>query len=212
MTKIVAILQQKGGAGKTTVATNLACQLHADGDKVLLVDLDPQGSATDWYEAQDEDKAGPEVIQMGKKLHQALPKIAGSYDWVIIDGAPNVADLAATAVRAADAVLIPVQPSPYDIWACSDLVQLIQARMIATDGLPRTAFLISRAIKGTKLSREVEDALLEYELPVFKKVTTQRVDYVNTAKNGGSVMDLGDDNSARFEIKMIAKELREFAA
>lgn len=211
MTKIVAVLQQKGGAGKTTVATNIACQLHADDEKVLLIDLDPQGSATDWYEAQDENKPGPEVIRMGKKIHQALPKISHSYDWVIIDGAPNVSDLAAAGVRAADIILVPVQPSPYDIWACAELVELIQARQVATDGHPKAAFLISRAIKGTKLSREVEDALLDYELPVFKKMTTQRVDYANTAKSGGSVIDLDGDNNARFEIKMITKELREFA-
>ncbi|ABM73417.1 peptide transporter [Shewanella algae] len=210
MPKVIAVLNQKGGSGKTTISTNVASWLHSQGESTLLVDLDPQGSASDWADAREGDELCP-VVRMGKSISRDLPKIARDYDWVVIDGAPQVSELAAAAVRAADVVLIPVQPSPYDIWACSDLVELLKARQEVTDGHPRGAFVISRAIKNTRLSGEVMQALEGYELPIFANGTTQKVDYANTAKWGGSVVDLEDEHKARFEIKMLVKELKEFA-
>lgn len=210
MPKVIAVLNQKGGSGKTTISTNLASWLHSQGESTLLVDLDPQGSASDWADAREGDELCP-VVRMGKSISRDLPKIARDYDWVVIDGAPQVSELAAAAVRAADVVLIPVQPSPYDIWACSDLVELLKARQEVTGGHPRGAFVISRAIKNTRLSGEVMQALEGYELPIFANGTTQKVDYANTAKWGGSVVDLEDEHKARFEIKMLVKELKEFA-
>ncbi len=210
MPKVIAVLNQKGGSGKTTISTNVASWLHSQGESTLLVDLDPQGSASDWADAREGDELCP-VVRMGKSISRDLPKIARDYDWVVIDGAPQVSELAAAAVRAADVVLIPVQPSPYDIWACSDLVELLKVRQEVTDGHPRGAFVISRAIKNTRLSGEVMQALEGYELPIFANGTTQKVDYANTAKWGGSVVDLEDEHKARFEIKMLVKELKEFA-
>lgn len=209
MPKVIAVLNQKGGSGKTTISTNVASWLHNEGESTLLVDLDPQGSASDWADAREGDDLCP-VVRMGKSIARDLPKVAREYDWVVIDGAPQVSELAAAAVRAADLVLIPVQPSPYDIWACSDLVDLLKARQEVTDGEPRGAFVVSRAIKNTRLSGEVMQALESYELPVFANGTTQKVDYANTAKWGGSIIDLDAEHKARFEIKALVKEVKEF--
>jgi len=213
MPKVIAVLNQKGGAGKTTISTNLASFLHSQGESTLLVDLDPQASASDWADAREGDDLCP-VIRMGKSISRDLPKISREitrgYDWIVIDGAPQVSELAAAAVRAADLVLIPVQPSPYDIWACSDLVELLKARQEVTDGYPQGAFIVSRAIKNTRLSGEIMAALEGYELPIFANGTTQKVDYANTAKWGGSVVDLPKDHKANIEIKMLVEELKEF--
>lgn len=204
----VAMLNQKGGSGKTTIATNLAYALKLGGHRVLLVDADQQGSARDWNEAN-----GGELLPVVGLDRETLPKdlqaVAGGYDWIVIDGAPQIAKLSAAAVRAADVVLIPVQPSPYDIWACADLVDLVSARQEATGGKPKAAFVISRSIKNTRLSGEVAEALKGYGLPVFSAATTQRVAYPTTASRGGTVYDEGAGEAAR-EIDAIKEELERF--
>jgi chromosome partitioning protein len=205
---VVAVLNQKGGSGKTTIATNLACSLQMDGATVMLVDADPQGSARDWNEA-NEASLIPVVGLDRETLPKDLKAIWENYDWVVIDGAPQIARLSAAAVRAADFVLIPVQPSPYDIWACADLIDIVEARQEVTGGSPQAAFLVSRAIKNTRLSGEVSSALEEYGLPVFKNGTTQRVAYPTTAAEGRTVIDHPESEAAR-EIIAIKNELKEF--
>lgn len=212
MSKIVAVLNQKGGAGKTTIATNLARALQETGAKVLLVDSDPQGSARDWSAAAGED-APLAVVGMDRPtLHRDIQEVAGQHDWVIIDGAPQIAELAVSAIKCADVVLIPVQPSPYDVWACADLVDVIKARQEVTDGRqPKAAFIISRVIKNTQLGKEIGEALEEYGLPVFKNFTTQRVVYAKSAATGATVLDAEASGEAAAEIHRIAQELKEFA-
>jgi len=114
MPKVIAVLNTKGGSGKTTIATNLAHALQRDGTNVLLVDSDPQGSTRDWNEANG-GSIIPVVGLDRETLAKDLQGISAGYDWIVIDGAPQVAKLSVAAVKAADLVLIPVQPSPYDI-------------------------------------------------------------------------------------------------
>jgi cellulose biosynthesis protein BcsQ len=118
--KVIAVLNQKGGSGKTTIATHLARALQLDGADVLLVVSDPQGSARDWAAVRD-DQPVPVVGIDRPTIERDLKSVARK-DYVVIDGAPQAADLAVSAIKAADFVLIPVQPSPYDIWATADLV------------------------------------------------------------------------------------------
>lgn len=205
MPTVIAVLNQKGGSGKTTIATNLAHALKRDGCTVLLVDSDPQGSARDWNEA-----SGGNIIPVigldRETLVKDLQAISQGYDWIVIDGAPQIAKLSAAAVKAADLVLIPVQPSPYDIWACADLVDIIAARREVTNGKPKAAFVISRAIKNTKLSGEINQALSDYGLPVLKAGTTQRVVYPTTASEGLTVFSDPSSDAAR-EIDALKKEV-----
>jgi chromosome partitioning protein len=107
-------------------------------------------------------------------------------------------------------VLIPVQPSPYDIWACADLVDLIKARQEVTDGRPKTAFVISRAIKRTILGREVREALEEHALPIFEQGTAQRVIYANSAASGSTPLEAEPDGEAAEEIRRLVEELKRF--
>ena len=207
MPTVIAVLNQKGGSGKTTIATNLAHALKRDGYTVLLIDSDPQGSARDWNEA-----SGGNIIPVvgldRETLAKDLQAISQGYDWIVIDGAPQIAKLSAAAVKAADLVLIPVQPSPYDIWACADLVDIIAARREVTNGKPKAAFVISRAIKNTKLSGEINQALSDYGLPVLKAGTTQRVVYPTTAAEGLTVFSNPSSDAAR-EINTLKKEVLE---
>lgn len=209
MSKVVAVLNQKGGSGKTTIATNLAHALMLKGERVLLVDSDPQGSARDWHEANDASLY-PVVGLDRETLPKDLAAIGDGYSWIVIDGAPQIAKLAAAAVKTADVVLIPVQPSPYDIWATADLVDIIQARQEVTDGKPKAAFLISRAIQNTKLSGEVHEALKDYGLPIFINGTVQRVAYPTTAAEGKTVFTDASSLAAH-EMAAICDELMRFA-
>jgi chromosome partitioning protein len=209
MCKIIAVLNQKGGAGKTTIATNLAHALQLDGHKVILVDSDPQGSARDWNAASD--GALVKVIGMDRStLAKDILAVVDNHDFIIIDGAPQIADLAIAAIKCADMILIPVQPSPYDIWACEDLVEIIKARQEITDGKPKAAFVISRVIKNTQLGKEIREALEGYELPVFKNFTTQRVIYAKSASTGSTVLSSEMKEEASNEIRAIANELKDF--
>lgn len=204
----IAVLNQKGGSGKTTLATNLAHALSLHGDRVLLADADPQGSSRDWSEANPE-RLIPVIGLDRETLPKDLPAISHGYDWIVIDGAPQIAKLSAAAVKAAHLVLIPVQPSPYDIWACADLVDIIQARQTICDGQPLAAFVISRVIKNTKLGREVLDALSDYNLPVLNATTSQRVAYPTTASEGLTVFQDPKSKAAADEITAIKLEIME---
>jgi chromosome partitioning protein len=207
---VVAILNQKGGVGKTTLATNLARSFGLEGAKVLLVDSDPQGSARDWHAAGDGQLVN--VVGLDRPtLDKDLKAVASGYDWLIIDGAPQAHNLTVAAIKAADLILIPVQPSPYDIWGTSDVVDLVKERQQIMDGRPRAALVVSRRIRGTKLGEEIGSALASYELPVFASGTTQRVIYANSAATGTTVLDAEPHGPAAEEIHALTQELKEFA-
>jgi chromosome partitioning protein len=203
----IAFLSQKGGAGKTTLATCVARKLHLDGHDVILIDSDPQGSARDWRAATELDT----VLVVGldrPTLDKDVKAIAGDgKKWVIIDGAPRNEAMTLSAIKVADLVVIPVQPSPYDVWATEDLVSVIKARQEITDGKPKAAFLITRAIRRTELSRDVSTALNEMGLPVMHSMTIQRQIYPKTAAIGLTPADSEPDGEAAKEIKAIIAEI-----
>ena len=140
-----------------------------------------------------------------------MKAVGGGYDWLIIDGAPQAHNLTVAAIKAAGVILIPVQPSPYDIWGTSDVVDLVKQRQEVTDGEPRAAMVESRRVRGTKLGDEIVGALASYELPVFAAGTTQRVIYANSAATGTTVLDAEPNGPAAEEIRALTQELKEFA-
>jgi len=202
---VIAILNPKGGCGKTTLSTNFSQSLHERGKSVLVVDSDPQGSARDWH-ASTEDNPLPLVALDRPNNMKTLGSISKSYDYVVIDGAAKLEDMMAAAIKAADMILIPVQPSPYDLWAASDLVDFIKARQEVTDGKPSASFVITRAIKGTKLGKEIGQALEEYDLSLFKNQIVQRQIYPQTAAEGKTVFD-SSNNDAIKEMNNLTDEI-----
>jgi chromosome partitioning protein len=190
---IISVINQKGGAGKTTLATNIASGIVFRGARVVIADSDPQGSARDWVAANGDSKVSVMGLDRVGALSQGLKSLANDYDVVIVDGAPSVDQLAAEAIKSSDLVLIPVQPSPYDIWAVATIVEMVKARQALLDK-PNAFFVISRAIPNTILARELEHALKEYGFDVCKG-TTQRQVYVKSAALGQSDYDFDDKNA-----------------
>ena len=208
MTQVIAVLNQKGGVGKTTLTSNLGEAFKRSGLSVLLVDSDPQGSLRDWNEAS-EGEVLPVVGLDRETLAKDLDAIKTQYDIVLIDGAPQSGRLAAAAIKSAQLVLIPVTPSPYDVWACSDLVEALKARQMITDGKPAARFLISRARKNTRLSGDLAEALSGYEIPTLKSGTVHREAYAQTAADGLTVFHAKGAGEAVAEIEAIKAEVME---
>jgi chromosome partitioning protein len=153
---IVALLNQKGGVGKTTLATHIAGELAMRGQHVVLLDADPQGSSLDWTQRRSQQGLPRLFSAVGlarETLHQEAPELARRADHVVIDGPPRIAALARSALLAAERVLIPVQPSPYDLWASAEMVALIREAQVFRPAL-RAAFVINRRVSTTVIGRE----------------------------------------------------------
>lgn len=203
----ISVLNQKGGVGKTTLSVNLASALAALGHSVLLVDADPQGSSMDWAGAREGLEPLFSVVSCPKPtLHKTVADIGAGKDFVIIDGAPRVTDLARSCIMASSLVLIPIQPSPYDIWASQEIVKLIEEASVFKHEL-KAAFVINRRIPKTAIGRDVEGALSEFNLPVLKTSIGQRVIFAESAGQGLSVLELDDKSAASKEIRKLAKDV-----
>lgn len=202
--KTIAVLNQKGGSGKTTLSINITEALRRQGKNVVLVDSDPQGSARDWA-ATSENCPFP-VVGIDRPTIDRDIKAITDRDFIVIDGAPQIANLAASAIKAADIILIPVQPSGLDVWATADMVDIIKQRIDITEGKLKAVFVINRMIKNTKIGNEILDVITEYELPVLQTVIHQRVAYASTISEGQTIFE-GNHAEAITEMNAMLNEL-----
>jgi chromosome partitioning protein len=203
---IIGVLSQKGGVGKTTLAVNLAVVYAQAENRVLLVDADPQGSALAWSSARERDPLFPVVGMAKPTLHKDLPELARDYDLVVIDGAPRVNELGRAAIMASDLIVIPVQPSPYDVWAAEETVALINEARQYKDNLD-AVFVINRKIVNTAIGRDVVGALVNFGLSVSEVSLCQRVIYAESAAQGIGVTEADPHSEAAREITRFAQSL-----
>ena len=211
MSNIIAILNPKGGSGKTTLSINLGRALQNKHYRVLLVDTDPQGTARDWSLANQENHPNgnfPMVVGIDRPvLEKELPQVRDAFDFVLIDGAAKLQDMTASALKIATGIIIPVQTSLADIWSATDLIELIKARQQVTQGSPKAAFVVSRQIQNTRLAADVASALAEFEFPIFSSRTSNRVIYMESLSQGSTVLDQEPHGAAAVEISAMADEL-----
>ncbi len=208
---IIAVINQKGGAGKTTIALNLAAAMAEAGGRVLVIDADPQQTAQDWA-AVRETPPPFQVIGLAKPvLHRDLPKIAADYDHVVIDGAPRNYEVARSAILSADFVLIPVQPSGADFWASRETVKLVQEAH-AFKETQKSAFVVSRKISRSALGRDISEALAEFDMPILRAGTAQRVAYADALTAGSTVIESQPRGAAAEEIRALLAEIQGMAA
>jgi chromosome partitioning protein len=206
---IISFSNQKGGVGKTSLSINVAHELSrrvGPGEKVLVVDADPQQSALTWSEVRE--KRPPfDVIGLAKKsLHRDLPPIAESYRHVVLDGPPRVTEIARSCIMASGLVVIPCTPSPYDIWASAETVTLVNESQVYKENL-KCVFAINRKILNTSIGREVADALKDLEIPVLNAHICQRVIFAESAAAGLTVFDMEPEGKAAQEIINFVDEL-----
>jgi chromosome partitioning protein len=210
---IVALLNQKGGVGKTTLALHLAGAWARQGCRVTVIDADPQGSALDWSE-QRAKEGSPRlfgVLGLARDtLHREAPEIARGVDHVVIDGPPRIAGLMRSALLAADLVLVPAQPSPFDGWASGEMLNLIrEARIFRPELVAR--FVLNRCAARTIIARETGDALAEHDPPLLAARIGQRVAFADAARTGQLVFEVESGGAAAREITALAAEIAGFA-
>lgn len=206
---IIALLNQKGGVGKTTLATHIAGELALRGQQVILLDADPQGSALDWTQRRSQQGLPRLFGAVGlarETLHQEAPELARRCDHLIIDGPPRIAAIARSALMAAGQVLIPVQPSPYDLWASGEMVALIREAQVFRPDLA-AAFVINRRVVRTVIGREARGTLVEQPLPALASEVCQRIVFADSVAAGRLARESAPDSAAAREIATLTDEL-----
>ena len=205
---IVALLNQKGGVGKTTLATHIAGELAMRGQHVVLLDADPQGSSLDWTQRRSQQGLPRLFSAVGlarETLHQEAPELARRADHVVIDGPPRIAALARSALLAAERVLIPVQPSPYDLWASAEMVALIrEAQVRPRCARPSSSIGASAPpSSGAKRARRSPTS----HFPALRAEVHQRIVFADSVAAGRLARETAPDSTAAREITALVDEL-----
>jgi chromosome partitioning protein len=202
---VIGVVNQKGGVGKTTVALNIACSLAESGHRMTVLDADPQGSILQW-------KAIGKAPDL-RILHRPKPLTRGfvkarlrEADAVVIDTPPALNTICRSTLGVCDLVILPVGPSPLDIWSCREtLEQVVRSRRRNPTLAAR--LLISRKIPNTRVGREARDALGDYGLEVFHTEISQRIAFVEAMIAGRCVTRHAPASAAADEIRELCREI-----
>jgi len=212
---IIAVMNQKGGVGKSTIATNIAACAHLAGGRVQVIDCDPQGSALDWFAARGETSTlrGLRVVKADKALRPAqLADVAEGFDVTVIDTPPRLHAVGRSVALFADLAIIPISPGPYDLWSASETIDMLgdaddMRGELGRDPI-RRLMVINRANARTTLLGEVRAALENADTTVAQTIIHSRVAFPEAAAIGESVLSKGTDKKAREELRALYEEIK----
>ncbi len=208
--KIITIAQQKGGAGKTTLAAHLALAWMASGHRVAVVDIDPQASLSSWFRLRRERRrsAAPDIevtAITGWRVAAEVERQARNHDVVLVDSPPHAATEARIAVRAASLVLVPVQPSPMDLWATRATLELAR-----TERVP-ALLVLNRVPPRANLTEAMLAEFLALGVPIAQTQIGNRVALAATLAEGRGILEGAPGNRGAEEIAALAEEILGFA-
>ena len=202
---VISLVNQKGGVGKTTIAINLSSAISRRGRKTLLIDADPQGSVLQWPSTAENQSFS--VIHHPRPLSDATIKsLSKGFDHVVIDAPPAIGAMISSILGVSDLAVIPIGPSPLDLWSSKETLSLIQEAQKHNRKL-KAKLLICRRIARTRVGREAREAVQTYGIDVFETEICQRVAYIEAMVSGLSVIEYAPHSEAAAEMTSLCEEI-----
>jgi chromosome partitioning protein len=209
MALVITIAQQKGGAGKTMLAASLAAAMAANR-RVCLLDIDPQRSLKRWHALREQQSKPLPVITFsdvsGWRLRTEIDRLKKAHDAVIVDSPPQIDTDAKLAIRGADLVLVPLQPTPPDLWAAEGTVALAKS-----EGRP-TRLVLNRAPAASKLRTSVERDIAAAGFTLLAATLGNRAGFANAFAQGMGVTEASPKSLAAQEILALLHEIEAVVA
>lgn len=203
----VAVVNLKGGVGKSLVSLHLAGEAYARGVRTLVADADMQRSALMWSdEASRRGEKGPTVIGAGTGLATQLPALTASFDLTFIDTPPRGDVVTRSAIFVADLVVVPTGPAPTDFWALSTTVELCKQALALKPNL-RVVLLLNRTQPRQGLSMHAREALQHLDLPVLDTTLGNRTAFAESLAYGATASRYAPTSEAADEVRRLYDEL-----